>query len=171
MNELPAKVQFCLESQWNSQPRNRCRVFKCSKYRICLSGFIDRNSAPKPRAEITGKGLWQDVNSIQQRRGICEGPSFYRYNSTIHISRIPKGHSSGVPWGWMHSPCCFLLGLFDILYRATKGKKPAFQTLSWTTPRSLRQMSVSMSECKSTCRAVKHHLLKLRWFFSILGAA
>lgn len=164
------KVQSYLESQWNSQPQNWCCVFKHLKYCICLSYFIDRNSAFKPRAEIIGKGLWQDVNSLLQRREICEGPLFYKCNYTIHLSRIRKGHSSGVPRGWRHCPCCFLLALSDILLRATERENRIPNTFLYNS-RSPRQMSVSMSEWKPICRTVKHHLLKLRWFFSILGAA
>lgn len=84
------------------------------------------------------------------------------------FSRIPKGYSSGEPQGWMHSPCCSLLALFNLLLRATE-RKNSISNPSLDNSRSLRWMSVSMSEWKPTCRAVKHHLFKLRWFSPSLG--
>jgi len=33
----------------------------------------------------------EDANSLEQIRGACDGPSFYKCNYMIGISRIPKG--------------------------------------------------------------------------------
>lgn len=52
------KVQFCLESQWNSQPCYWCPVLKDWKCCIYLSSFIDKTSALQPRAEIIAWGCW-----------------------------------------------------------------------------------------------------------------